>query len=156
AYATDETNTTDKWVYVSFVQGKEVAISDFKNDASWDIAFHRMDVRLNGGESGKGQGAGQISDVTALSELTTIPTEGYITDVMDSVNVSMMEKVAAPKNLTLGTWVSMAGMPPAYTVKENVFVVKSAEGKHVKLKFLDYLNAENKGGHVKFTYVYMD
>jgi hypothetical protein len=143
-------------VYVSFEQKEIVEVSDFKNDLSWDIAFHRMDVRLNGGESGRGNGSGLETNATELSAVTVIPANGYITDVMDSVNVSMMVKEAAPKNLKLSSWVTMVGMPPAYTVNEKVYIVQSANGKHVKIKFLDYLNAENKAGHVKFSYTYMD
>jgi hypothetical protein len=146
----------DGWKYVSFVQGKEVEISDYQSALSWDIAFHRMDVRLNGGESGKGQGAGLQTNYKQLNEVTTFPASGYIADVMDSINIEMQVKEAQPKNLTVSSWISMAGMPPKYTVSDYVYVVKTAEGKHVKIKFLDYLNAENKGGYIKFSYVYMD
>jgi hypothetical protein len=146
-----------KWVYISFVEGKVVEVSDFQNELSWDIAFHRMDVRLNGGESGKGKGAGLETDATDLNAVKTIPTSGYITDVMDSVNVSMLVKEAAPKNLKLSTWVTMIGMPPtSYPVSDKVYIVKSAEGKHVKIKFIDYVNAENKGGFIEFSYICMD
>ena len=49
------TSYTD-WQYFSFEKGGLVEVSDYANDLSWDIAFHRGDVRLNGGKSGKGQG----------------------------------------------------------------------------------------------------
>ncbi|MDR0368942.1 MAG: HmuY family protein [Bacteroidales bacterium] len=146
----------ENWVYVSFEQKKIVNVSDHANDLSWDIAFHRMDVRLNGGVSGKGKAAGLETEYTNLSDVATFPTSGYTPDVMDSINVSMQVKEAQSKNLKLSSWVSMAGMPPKYTISEHVYIVQTAAEKHVKIKFIDYLNAENKGGHVKFTYVYMD
>jgi hypothetical protein len=156
---TVDASAFEKWAYVSFVQGKEVVISDtnFATDLSWDIALHRMDVRLNGGASGKGQGAALKTTQTALSAVTTIATSGFSIDELDSINISMTEKVEQPKNLLLSSWITMSGaMPPIYRYEENVYIVKTAEGKHVKLKFLDYKNAEDKGGFVKFSYVYMD
>jgi hypothetical protein len=146
----------DKWVYVSFSQGKVITVSNFNNDLSWDIAFHRTDVRLNGGASGKGKGAGLETNVSELNAVTVIPVSGYITDVMDNIHVSMMGKEAAPKNLKLSNWITKSGMPPSYTVGKKVYVIRTAEGKHVKIKFLTYVNADNKGGHIKFTYIYMD
>lgn len=43
------------WVYFSFDKGEVVTINPttFSTDLSWDIAFHRNDVRLNCGASGK-------------------------------------------------------------------------------------------------------
>ena len=47
-------------------------------------------------------------------------------------------------------------MPPSYALSEKVYIFKTAEGKHVKIKFTDYRNAEDKTGHIKFSYLYMD
>ena len=149
----------DKWAYVSFVQGKVVEISDFKNDLSWDMALHRYDVRLNGGEAGKGQGAALETPSTELSELTTIPTSGYVVDVMDSIMLSMPPTYAfQPINHEASKWIDVntSAMPPSYKLSNKVYVFKTAEGKHVKIKFLDYKNAEDKTGHIKFSYQYMD
>lgn len=53
----DARSYTD-WVYFSFSKGEIVTVTDYQNDINWDIAFHRGDVRLNGGKSGKGSGEG--------------------------------------------------------------------------------------------------
>jgi hypothetical protein len=153
---TIDASAYDKWTYVSFEQGKVVEVANYKNDLSWDIAFHRTDVRLNGGASGKGKGAVLETNATELNSVTVIPTTGYITDVIDYIHVSMMKKIEASKNLKLCTWVNKTGMPPSYKIGKKVYIVRTATGKHVKIKFLNYLNADNKGGHIKFTYMYMD
>jgi len=156
---TVDASAYDKWVYVSFVQGKIVEISDFKNDLSWDMALHRYDVRLNGGEAGKGQGAALETSYSELSALTSIPTSGYVADVMDSIMLSMPPTYASqPFNHEASKWIDVntSAMPPSYTLSNKVYVFKTAEGKHVKIKFLDYKNAEDKTGHIKFSYQYMD
>lgn len=153
---TIDASAYDKWVYVSFAEGKVVEVSNFKNDLSWDIAFHRTDIRLNGGASGKGKGAGLETNATELNAVTLIPSSGYVSDVMDNIQVSMMKKVASPKNVKLSAWVSKTGMPPTYKISKKVYIIRLAEGRHVKIKFLNYLNTDNKGGYVKFTYLYMD
>ncbi|MDR0604427.1 MAG: HmuY family protein [Bacteroidales bacterium] len=156
-----------KWVYISFSsglflneQGEEVEL-DYQNDLSWDMALHRYDVRLNGGESGKGQGAALETIYTELNEVTVIPESGYILDVMDSIMASAaMPPVyeAQPYNLEASKWmnVNTSKMPPSYTLSDKVYIFKTAEGKHVKIIFTDYRNAEDKTGHIKFSYAYMD
>jgi hypothetical protein len=149
----------NKWIYVSFKEGKTVAITDFQNDLSWDMALHRYDVRLNGGQSGKGKGAALQTSYTDLDKLTAIPATGYITDVADSIMLSMPPTYdVQPFNKEASRWMKLntATMPPAYELNDKVFIFKTAEGKHVKIKFIDYINAENIKGHIKFTYVYMD
>jgi hypothetical protein len=151
----------DKWIYVSFVQGKVVEIADYPNDLSWDMALHRYDVRLNGGESGKGQGAALETSYSDLSEAKEIPSSGYVLDAMDSVMLSVaMPPVytAQPFNREASKWlnVNTTNMPPSYTPSDKVYIFKTAEGKHVKIKFIDYINAENVKGHIKFSYLYMD
>ena len=49
----DARSYTD-WIYFSFSKGEIVKVNDYQNDANWDVAFHRGNVRLNGGKSGKG------------------------------------------------------------------------------------------------------
>ena len=149
----------DKWVYVSFVQGKVVEIADYQNDLSWDMALHRYDVRLNGGAGGKGQGAALETTATELGALTIIPASGYVVDVMDSIMLSMPPTYDyQPINHEASKWMALntSSMPPAYELSNKVYVFKTAEGKHVKIKFIDYINAEDVKGHIKFSYVYMD
>ncbi|MDR2410406.1 MAG: HmuY family protein [Bacteroidales bacterium] len=151
----------EKWIYVSFVEGKIVEISDYQNELSWDMALHRYDVRLNGGASGKGQGAALETAYTELSEATAIPESGYVLDAMDSIMLSAaMPPTYTPEpfNREASKWlnVNTTNMPPSYTPSEKVYIFKTAEGKHVKIKFIDYINAENIKGHIKFSYTYMD
>jgi hypothetical protein len=169
----DETATTlsvdatayDKWAYVSFTDGKVIEVSDYESDLSWDMALHRYDVRLNGGKAGEGQGAAIETSYSELSEVTTFPTSGYVVDVMDSIMVQMSMPSAIyeyqPVNHEASKWMFFDSsiMPPtsaSYNPSNKVYIFKTAEGKHVKIKFLDYSNSEDVKGHIKFSYVFMD
>lgn len=148
-----------EWVYFSFSKGEIVAVSDYKNDLNWDIAFHRWDVRTNGGESGKGQGAAVQMEKTVLAEVLVAPQSGYVADAMASVMVSSaMPPVYENQgvNSEMAKWMSVntSQMPPVYTMSENVYVVKTAEGKYVKLKFTDFTNDMGERGVITFQYAF--
>ena len=66
-------DTTDKtkWKYFSFETGTEVTVVDPKTSLEWDIAFTSYYVKLNGGESGNGQGEAintNNKDYTAVNQ----------------------------------------------------------------------------------------
>ncbi|MCX7987788.1 MAG: HmuY family protein, partial [Bacteroidales bacterium] len=66
----------DKWVYFSFDSGKVVEIDNFKNSMNWDIGFHRMDVRVNCGESGPGQGGTILLGKVDFDTVSVAPASG--------------------------------------------------------------------------------
>ncbi len=147
----------DKWVYLSFASGTPMSLGVEEDaPAQWDIALHRENVKTN-------KGAALKSEVTSLAVLTELPAGDFVSDVMtDStlvVDVSqMMQGVLVYKeseiNKVLNAWVARSGMPPVYTVNENVYVVRNKEGKYAKIKFSSYKNAEDKTGFATFSYVF--
>src|SRR3989339_223393 len=52
-------SVNNPYVYVSFKDGSHVDINDLeaKTSTEWDMAFKRAVIRVNGGDSGPGQGA---------------------------------------------------------------------------------------------------
>lgn len=124
---------------------------------TWDIAFHRWDVKTNGG-------SGLETSATEIASLTEIPTEDYIADeeistiMVDNTNM-MKGKVGYATgyvNKTLGKWMNVdtSNMPPAYTMSGKVYVLKTSANKYVKIKFTDYTNDANEKGHITLEYVY--
>ncbi|HBX20795.1 MAG TPA: hypothetical protein DEF88_10160, partial [Porphyromonadaceae bacterium] len=105
----------------------------------------------------------------ALSDLTTIPSSGYTTDVeitTDSKVITDLSKMMSGNvgyassgtlNEVLGNWVTRSGSMGAfvYTLSGKVYVVKFADGSYAKLKFTDHSNAEGTTGHVTFAYEYV-
>ncbi len=163
-----------KWVYVSFETGEIVGTSAFaetKDDLSWDIAFHRYDIRLNGGKSGKGEGAALLLKdkigKTGWDAVMEAPESGYVADGM----IPMVEEYKGmPPKITVtngnevitggmevlkttGSWVNASGMPPTYNVTNQIFVVKTAKGKYVKLWFKSYVGSDKHGGYITLKYL---
>lgn len=155
----DATSYTD-WVYFSFSEDKIVEVSDYQNDLSWDIAFHRGDLRLNGGASGIGQGEAVNTQETDWNAVTEAPASGYVKDEIGTITTNFtgtgIETAEEPFSQTLSGWITIdtSNPPPKYTYHNYVYVVKTADGKYVKLQIYDYKSAKNEGAYISFKYQY--
>ncbi len=149
-----------KWVYFSFSKGAIVNVTDDQNDSNWDIAFHRGDVRLNGGLSGKGSGEAINTNKTEWNAVTSAPTSGYVTDKIGKITTSFtgsgITEEDQPFSQTMSSWltVDISNPPPKYTVNNYIYVLKTANGKFVKMQIYDHKNATNATGYVSFKYQY--
>ncbi len=144
------------WVYFSFNKGTTVTISDFQTSTDWDIAFHRDDIRTNGGLSGSGQGGIQES-ASEYSAIITAPETGYVVD--DSLNV--MYSAGMPPTYTpdVGSeegndWAKYNHDIHAWEIKKDVFVVKTADGKYAKIWMKNFLNDDDESGTITLEYTY--
>lgn len=155
----DAKSYTD-WVYFSFSKGKVVTVTDYKNDLTWDIAFHRGDVRLNGGESGIGKGEAFNTQKTSWTDVTEAPTSGYIKDQIGKITTAYIgngiTEEDQPFSQTVTTWLTVdtSTPPPVYTVHNYIYVVKDADGDYVKLWLYDNKNERTDAGYVSFRYQY--
>ena len=153
----DATSYTS-WTYFSFEKGEIVEVTDFANDLSWDIAFHRGDVRLNGGASGKGMGEALNANETDWDKVTVAPENGYIKDATGLITSAFtgtgIEQEEQPFSQVLATWLTIdtSNPPPKYIYHNWVYIVKTAAGKHVKLQIYDYKDAKNSGAYISFRY----
>lgn len=140
----------DKWTYYSIEQGKEVVVENPQESLAWDIAFHRGDVKLNGGASGNGKGEAIKLNTEDLSAVVEAPESGYAKDVTADIlvydlkthQISTLEN--GSKNPQID-WLNIdtSTPPPKYILHKNVFVIKTASGKYAKIKFLNYIG-DNK------------
>ncbi len=149
--------TYEKWVYFSFEEGKEVEVSDFLNDMRWDIAFHRFDVRLNCGTSGKGQGGSINMGKIDFETLVTAPTEGY--SLNDSIDIVVKagewtNPKTVPGDTVISSWLFFTGPPPQYNITNNIYVIKTAQGKYAKIWLSDFYNDNSESGFVTMQYFY--
>jgi hypothetical protein len=161
------------WTYFSFSQGKVIATDSVKNSGAfksrndWDIAFHRMDVKLNGGVSGDGKAeafvAQETTDVDKFAEykeITGDPT--FVKDTESEIMVGLGQMMQGGKADYLpGTksvvmkWIEKKpGMPPTYLIGNQLFVVKTADGKYAKVWIRAYKNAKGESAKVTMQYEY--
>jgi hypothetical protein len=136
---TGATECFSRWFYFSFETGETVGVgaataeadAAWKVRADWDIAFHAGDVRTNSGASGLGQGGVCPTGMTLFDQVQEAPAEGYTVDTEGQIMASM-----PPTYLTCGlnaafVWTVQEGMN--YVVVPEVFVVRTAAGKYVKV-----------------------
>lgn len=148
------------WVYFSFSKNEIVTVTDVQADKNWDIAFHRGDVKLNGGKSGKGSGEAINTNKIEWNAVTSAPTSGYVKDEIRKITTAFtgtgITEEDQPFSQILTTWLTVdtSSPPPKYTVHNYVYVVKSASGKYVKLQIYDNKSATNTAGYVSFKYQY--
>ncbi len=168
----------DSWVYFNFEKKalvkKAVIAEDMSQDLSWDIAFHRQDIKINCGVSGKGQGGGFESELTELKDLKSVQPN-FVVDVMGKVlskfevnnGEHSMEYSDSGINpaLTGGSkdgkglgWIDTThgDRGPKYDINPHIFFVKTANGKTVAIKFTSFKSAELKSGHISFQYLFVD
>lgn len=150
-----------EWVYFSIDKGEIVTVNpaSFSSDLNWDIAFHRNDVRLNCGASGKGAGGALKTSVKTLAEITTAPASGYKTDATKSIMTKFVLPVPVFENQPASTeinWLNVdtSSPPPVYTLFDEVYVIKTAQGKYAKIKFKNYLGDKNETMIITLEYAY--
>lgn len=124
----------------------------------WDIAFHKYDVKTNGGSVVKLN----TTDLASVS-LSTVEGQSFTTDVNKSVMVDMSNMMQGfvgymdtKVNEVLTGYLTATptgSMPPyTYELNSNVFVVKMADGQYAKMRFTDYTNAKNQAVYATFDY----
>ncbi|WP_133249965.1 HmuY family protein [Marinifilum breve] len=164
-----------KWVYFSFEEGKivgESAANETRDALDWDIAFHRYNFRTNSGTSGSGQGGllestentGQIG----WDNVVEAPETGYKVDE----DITIMQVFEMPPTPTtyvttggstvmtggteVGLTVSFDMSTRQYSVNDQIYVIKTADGKYAKLWVSDFYDADSKSGHVTLKYSYQE
>ncbi len=166
----------DIWRYYSFEKGFETPVGTGNADPAvgddakwakrtdWDIAFCRYQIRTNGGASGSGKGAVAITKENAsindFSDLKMAPKNGYEADSEHQIRIGMSAQ--GPKNAMsniskASKWVEIKVNGPGNyttTIKPILFVLKTADGKYVKVYMKNYKNAKGMNGYLSFDYVY--
>lgn len=163
-----------EWVYYSLKDNKIYKTAKYNikegklegapaaDDKNWDIAFHRWDVMTQGGVfKSEEKDLSKAKDVK-VGEFT-MDEECDITYVFDhDASKKVTGKMKASKLLSgsykegMGwIYVNISKMPPVYKVAENVWFVKTAEGKIVALKFTGCKNKEGKPIGISLNYEYM-
>lgn len=162
----DETDYGDEdWIYYSFSQGAElvgITSANYQTDGTWDIAFNRYNVRTNGGTSGAGLAAVIDLGKVEYSSVTEAPVDGYTVDSTISI-VAEINLTGPPimmdvngNELFEGAITPATGPNPTYAPSDHMYVVKTADGKYVKLWIKSYFNDNGDPGYMNFKYSYQE
>ena len=148
-----------KWVYVNLhtptptIVTSTISLDDFSETgvpAEWDIAQHRYDVKTNGA-------AVMMTPYHSIEELenTGLPSEGQWMEDEESeqsiiIDMSHMLEgylTYAPghKNLELSKWVEVdtSTMPPAYTMHDNVMLLRLNDGSYAAIQLANFMSTDN-------------
>lgn len=127
----------------------------------WDLAFHRNNVRTNGGAVFQTS----FTDISRVSDHSLFVTQPFVSDSWNETDVwtvqeRMLQGLVGNQrikiNSELGKWLTLdiPPMPPAFTYNGNVFIVRFSDGTYAALRLKNYVNAENVKCHLTIEYKY--
>jgi len=138
----DASSETD-WVYLSLVDGVQVEPDDPQTDPSWDLAFLRFHIKLNGGVSGaSGVAAAQLDGVD-FDDVSDAPAEGFEVDAPDG------DDDDEDPDYVLRHWYDYSVMTHVLTPTATVYVVRSGDD-HYRLQLDAYYDEAGSSGHPSF------
>ncbi|PID68176.1 MAG: hypothetical protein CR968_02835 [Flavobacteriia bacterium] len=168
----DDKDVTDygKWYYFSFAEDKFIgegssdpATGDdaaWKERTDWDIAFHRNNVRTNGGASGNGNGGIMLLETEDFDSVKDFTMGEFTMDTMEEGAV-IAEFVMPPSyldasiNTAVNHWTVYSMEDHLYHMQiKNVFIVKTADNKYAKMQFTNFYNDNDEGGYISLKYAY--
>lgn len=131
---TIDATVSNRWAHFSFSKGtvsygEKIA----RESLDWDLAFHRAKMISNGGVTNpSGKGAVAVVETASFESLTSVPEAGlFHADRIDG-------NPSEPKNPTLDKWYKYDFWTHRLKPKEQVFVIRTADGHYAKLRILDY------------------
>lgn len=130
-----DATSRETWVYWDLERGEAVGAEE-----GWDLSFQRSTVKVNGGLSGAGgvEVAALVGQYAAFETTTTAPADGYLTDA-DTDGDGVTE-------YALGGWYSYDSSTHTLSPADVLYVVRSTDGAHYRLRFLSYYDEAGTAG----------
>ncbi|HEY0880250.1 MAG TPA: HmuY family protein [Archangium sp.] len=138
----DATNKMSQ-VYVDLDEARELKAEEAFSTNAWDLSFSRFNIAVNSGASAP-EGTVEVAvlkDVPSES-VTQAPATGFTVDTPDKVF-----------NSTEGGWYFYdLGVHKLVTRAELVYVLKTSAGAYMKLRMLDYYDANGTPASLSLEY----
>ena len=132
------------FVYLSLATGLEVEVADPLSSTDWDLGFERYLIASNGGVSGPGGVEAVVVTDVSFEDLTTAPSEGYVSDLPDDDDENQNPEYA------LGDWFAYAEENHTLTPLDQVYVVKAVSGSYYKVQIMDYYDNAGTPAYITF------
>lgn len=145
----DATSETE-WVYLRLSDGAEVEVADPAADTSWDLAFLRFHVKLDGGVSGDAGVEAAPIEGAAFDDVKGPPAEGWITDQPDG------DDDDEDPDYALRGWYAYDVMTHILTPQDVVWAIRTGDGAVYKLRIEDYYDDAGTSGHLRFRWGRID
>ncbi len=147
------------FVYFSFAEGKQLDLKKGQTpgDKDWDVAFSNINGKTNPA------GAAMETMYTDFDGVKSVaPFLGKAQDYLWKKN--MVHKVYSMATMPpvvvedsfnpyLTHWYHFEGM--SIVVSDKVYIIKTADGDYVKLKFIDWKGKKDGWGDIQFKYEYI-
>lgn len=137
----------EKFVYFDFSNSSVVEVMD-PASLEWDLAFRRTTILTNGG-------ATNPAGLGGAASLGTVDFE-TLSDVPEGTEFQadqIARRKAKPENPSFHQWYEYDFLNHRLTPTKAVYIIRTADGKYVKLQFLDYYCGATPGCFT-FRYVY--
>jgi hypothetical protein len=144
-YTVDATHV-EEWVFFDFSSGSIVPAANW-DSPNWDLAIRRTKILTNGGATNpRGNGAVLRMEGIGLEGLAEAPESGYVQD-------EKPDNAGELANPHLDKWYNYNYWTHRLIPKEEVYVIRTADGKYAKMAIRDYYCGQT-AGCLSFTYVY--
>ena len=145
---------TNPYVYVSLADGSRVDITDLqaKTSTAWDLALRRTVIRVNGGDSGPGQGAVAIVENTPLDTVTAVPASATFAadEFIDEQCNVQRDPINNPMTAfggSDGLWYEYSASTSKVEPKPHTYVVRRADGTFAKVVIDSYYSNVGQSAH---------
>ena len=122
------------YVYVSLSDGLKVEVDDESalDSTDWDIAFKRSIIRINGGDSGPGQGGVAYYPSGEYATFDAVPqSSDYTVDEFIDEDCDVLTGPIGGPNTAFSMWYDYDVETHTMTIREGVYVVRGADGESV-------------------------
>ncbi|MDR1957089.1 MAG: HmuY family protein [Treponema sp.] len=125
--------------------------------ANWDILGTRTNELQEDPDN-----PGQIAEEMKVASRSSILLNTYKSVKAGVVTEKLIDEVPTPSAVELRTavdaigysWYSMAGMPPAFSVASNTYIIKTVEGRFAKFQPESFYGPNNESFVMDFAYSY--
>ena len=158
---------SEEWVYMNLADGDQVdAGADPTASATWDLAFRRSNIKVNGGFSGTGMVEVAAIATDDFDSITVAPTTAYLTDTVkdgvdpdqpDFINDDNTDFVFGRATGASDTgWFNYDPVNHVLSAAAVIYAVRSVSGQYYKLQFLDYYDGAGTSGFPTIRYAEID
>jgi hypothetical protein len=141
-------SATHPWLFIALSTGTKVEVSDVTSlqSVTWDLAFKRASIYVNGGEGGPGMGASAFLDKDFASVTRADATSAdFISEEFFDDDCNPIVDVTGVPSTSFSTWYNYDPATHVLSPVSGTWLVRGATGKLFKLRFESYYATPSGG-----------